>query len=112
MDTDLIFHVVSRRKWPNLNKDGFYTPEDFSEETGIECVTSEILQTYLNKNYIGRKNLFLLVIDVNRMISKPVKTDDPHIYRVLKPVNTDAILDKIRIDCNKDKEFDLSVKSS
>lgn len=112
MNTDLIFHVASRRKWPNLNKDGVYKPEDYSKEEGIECVTAEILQEYLNEQFSGRKNLLLLVIDVNRLVSKPVKTDKKEVYRIHGPINTDSILDKIRIDCNKNKEFDLSVKSS
>lgn len=112
MDTDLIFHVASRRKWQNLNKDGVYKPEDFTEENGIECVTAAILQEYLNTKYKGRKNLLLLVIDVNRLVTKPKKTDKPNVYRIFAPINTDAILDKIRIDCNENKVFDLNVKSS
>lgn len=111
MNSDLIFHVVSRRKWPELNKNGYYQPEDFDETGIIECVEPGTLQEYLNKEHRGRKNLFLLVIDTNRLISKPKKAK--YGLRMLnQPVNTDAILDKIRLDCNKDKMFDLDVKIS
>ncbi len=111
MDTDLIFHIVSRRKWPELNKAGFYKPEDFHSDTGIECVSSEYLQKHLNDDHFGRKNLFILVIDKARLTSKMTKEKDGDIIRVLDPINLDAILDKIRIDCNEEKKFDLSVKS-
>lgn len=111
MNSDLIFHVVSRRKWPELNKNGFYQPEDFEDNEAIECVEPDSLQEYLNKEHRGRKNLYLLVIDMNRLISKPKKGDQG--IRILdKPINTDAILDKIRLDCNKDKQFELDVKIS
>ena len=111
MNSDLIFHVVSRRKWPELNKNGFYQPEDFDETGKIECVEPEFLQDYLNKEHRGRKNLYLLVIDMNRLISKAEKGEQG--IRVLgKPINTDAILDKIRLYCNKDKQFEIDVNIS
>lgn len=111
MDTDLIFHIVSRRKWPELNNGGFYKPEDFDPEFGIECVSSSYLQEYLNKDHFGRKNLFILVIDKFRLTTKMRKEKDGDIIKLLDPINLDAILDKIRIDCNEEKKFDLTVKS-
>ncbi len=111
MDTDLIFHIVSRRKWPELNKGGLYKPVDFDPSSGIECVSSPFLQEYLNEEHFGRKNLFILVIDKTRLTSKMTKEKGGAIIRVFDPINLDAILDKIRIDCNEEKKFDLSVKS-
>lgn len=112
MNTDLIFHVVSRRKWPELNQNGYYQTIDFEETGIIECVEPSALQNYLNEQFKGRKNLYLLVIDTNRLQSKPQKTEQEGIYKLTKPVNTNAILDKIRIDCNKDKLFELDVDIS
>jgi len=111
MDSDLIFHIVSRRKWPELNKAGLYKPEDFDSNTGIECVSSAFLQKHLNNDHFGRKNLFILVIDKARLTSKMKKEQDGEIIRIFAPINLDAILDKIQIDCNEEKKFDLSVKS-
>lgn len=111
MDTDLIFHIVSRRKWPELNKGGFYKPEDFDSDAGIECVSSSYLQDHLNKDHFGRKNLYILVIDKARLTSKMTKEKGGAIIKILDPINLDAILDKIRIDCNEEKKFDLTVKS-
>lgn len=111
MNADLIFYAVSRRKWPRLNKNGIFAPEDFDAEEGMLCAQPDNLKEYLNKYYKGRKNLFLLVIDVSRLSTNIQKKKEGNYIMLHSPVNTDAILDKIRIDCNQDGLFDLSVKS-
>jgi len=111
MQEDLIFHAVSRRKWTQLNKNGEFTTEDFEEEGKIKCATPENLQEYLNSQFKGRRNLFLLVIDVSRLSTTIGKTKDGGYFYLKDPVNIDAILDKIRLDCNENGEFNLSVKS-
>jgi len=111
MQEDLIFHVVSRRKWTQLNKEGYYKPEEFSPEEGIVCARPENLEEFLNERYSGRKNLFLLVIDVSRLATNIHKRREGECVVIDSPINIDAILDKIKIDCNTDGNFDLSVKS-
>ncbi|MDX1590450.1 MAG: hypothetical protein R3283_00725 [Balneolaceae bacterium] len=106
---DLIFHVVSRRKWRDLYTNGFYKSEDFSETQIVECVTAEELNSYLNKNFQGRKNLLILVIDVFRLSNRYSRNEESGRVVVEGGVNGDAILDKIRIDCNQDGEFDIEV---
>ncbi|NBC27663.1 MAG: DUF952 domain-containing protein [Bacteroidetes bacterium] len=111
MQEDLIFYAVSRRKWSRMNSGGYFTPEDFDPDRGFKCALPHNLQDYLNADYSGRKNLFLLVIDVSRLstsIKKSKKEDYLYLY---DPVNLDAILDKIKIDSNEEGKFDLSVKS-
>lgn len=111
MQEDLIFHVVSRRKWPKLNKEGVFAPEDFNSEEGIKCTLSQNLEEYLNSEYSGRKNLFLLVIDVSRLATNMKKKKEEGYVTLHQPINIDAILDKIRLDANEDGKFDISVKS-
>ncbi len=111
MQEDLIFHAVSRRKWTSLNNNGYFTPEDFDPETGIKCALSGNLKTYLNEHFKGRKNLFLLVIDVSRLSTSIQKSKKDGYLFLKNPINIDAILDKIQIDSNEKGEFDLSVKS-
>jgi uncharacterized protein (DUF952 family) len=111
MQHDLIFHVVSRRKWPKLNKEGVYAPEDFDSKQCIKCVLPSKLDEYLNSEYKGRKNLFLLVIDVSRLATDMKKSEENGYVTVYQPINIDAILDKIRLDANEEGEFDVSVKS-
>lgn len=111
MQEDLIFHAVSRRKWTKLNKEGVFTPEDFDPEKGIRCALPQTLQEYLNTEYSGCKNLFLLVVDVSRLATDIKKKKDGGYVTLFQPINIDAILDKIRLDANEDGEFDISVKS-
>jgi len=111
MNADLIFYAVSRRKWTRLNKNGYFQPENFEEEKEIKCALPQNLKEYLNTQFKGRKNLFLLVIDVSRLATSiQKKKTGEHVY-LYDPINIDAILDKIRLDCNEKGEFDLTVKS-
>ncbi|MFU8811349.1 MAG: DUF952 domain-containing protein [Balneolaceae bacterium] len=108
MSTDLIFHVVSRRKWPSLIENGEYKPDHFSETQTIECVTAGYLNAYLNDAYKSHRNLFLLVIDSARLQKRVSIPEDATVLNLDFPVNQDAILDKIRIDASKeDGTFDL-----
>ncbi|PWN07557.1 DUF952 domain-containing protein [Rhodohalobacter mucosus] len=109
LKSDLIFHVVSRRKWRDLNKGGYYKPEDFHEKEFVECVTAGDLNSFLNDRFQGRKNLLILVIDLYRLSSRYKKHGETGRVHIMGGVNTDAILDKIRIDCNTDGSFDVEV---
>lgn len=111
MQEDLIFHAVSRRKWSRLNKNGTYAPEDFNSEYGIRCALPQTLQEYLNKTFKGRKNLFLLVIDVSRLSNSINKKKNSGYMILHDPINIDAILDKIRLDAGPEGTFDVQVKS-
>ena len=111
MQEDLIFHVVSRRKWPKLNKEGVFKPEDYEPDEGIRCVLPQKLPEFLNNEYAGRKNLFLLVIDVSRLATNMKKKREGGFVTLYQPINIDAILDKIRIDANQDGQFDINVES-
>jgi uncharacterized protein (DUF952 family) len=112
MKSDLIFHVVSRRKWHGLNKHGIYTPEIFEDTGRVECVEAQELSNYLNREFSGRKNLIILVIDKSRLSN--AYQNKPETGRVLveKGINLDAILDKIRIDCEPDGSFDVEFKAN
>ncbi|MEX0646605.1 MAG: DUF952 domain-containing protein [Balneolaceae bacterium] len=111
MSSDLIFHIVSRRKWHNLNKGGFFKPEEFDEETGIKCVQASFLNDYLNTGYKGRKNLLLLVIDKSRLINKYSTGKSEEFIYILGGINIDAILDKIRLDCTPEGTFDIEIST-
>lgn len=107
----MIFHGVPRRKWSSLNKNGNFAPEDFDPEEGIKCALPQTLTEYLNINFGGRKNLFLLVIDVSRLSTNIQRRKSDGYMYLNRPINIDAILDKIRLDSNKDGTFDVNVKS-
>jgi len=112
MNTDLIYCPVSKRKWKEFNTGGYYRPkiEDI-EIDSIICATNSTLNKLLNETFSGRKNLLILVIDKSRLEPKILVDKDSGKVTVEGAINTDAILDKIRIDCNEDGLFDLEVES-
>lgn len=115
MSSDLIFHIVSKRKWRENFLNGKYSLKmdgDLNLDTEIECVRLSDLNGYLNRYFRGRKNLFILVIDISRLDRKPMLKEGSEVIRIGKEVRSEAILDKIRIDCGSEGQFDLSVFSS
>ncbi|MEX2411177.1 MAG: hypothetical protein WD607_07355 [Candidatus Paceibacterota bacterium] len=115
MSSDLIFHIVSKRKWRECFQDGVYSvksEDDSEKELGIECVRINYLNQYLNQQFKGRKNLFILVIDISRLAHRPVQSKESELIYIEKEIRSEAILDKIRIDCGKEGQFDLTVFSS
>lgn len=111
MNSDLVFHAVSKRKWRDLNKGGYYSPAENREDIEITCTTAKKLNEYLNDKFKGRKNLLLLVIDKSRLTNKvSIKEDGSAIIE--NSINIDAILDKIKLDCDAEGRFDVSVDTT
>lgn len=139
MVPDLLFHVVSKRKWKLQIRDGMYRPEHYHEDNGVETVTGKDINKYLNAMYAGRKNLLLIVIETSRLRKRSAITQEVvreqkgkreqdvqqeqnvvhqqtgngayeiPIYRIPEPIHKLAILDKIRIDCNEKGLFDVQL---
>ncbi len=104
----MIFYVVSRRKWPQLTRNGEFTPQEFEDEGVITCIMPDHLNQHLNEKFKGRRNLYILVIDTSRL-EYPPKVEGGQAV-LSRPVNVDAILDKIRIDSPREGDFDLQVE--
>jgi uncharacterized protein (DUF952 family) len=110
MKSDLLFYVVSARKWPSLTIEGHFIPEELKEKGKISLIEPQQVNTYLNKHFSGRKNLFLLIIDITRMEKRPKKQDGQFILEHSIPI--DAILDKIRLDSSKEGIFDIQIEQN
>ncbi|MFO7799706.1 hypothetical protein [Rhodohalobacter sp.] len=108
MKSDLLFYVVSARKWSDITRGGEFKPEELVENNKITLIEAEKVNDYLNSKFSGRKNLFLLIIDITRM-DKRLKKNDEGLYIVEGAVPVVAILDKIRLDSNKEGKFDIQI---
>ncbi len=106
MSSDLIFHILSKRKWQERNQSGTYS----TGEEVIECVDAGLLNEYLNSKFRGRKNLLMLVIDKSRLTQSVTRDPNGFLF-VSERINLDAVLDKIRVDSDKDGSFDILVES-
>ena len=109
MSSSLIFHPVSKRKWKEFNKGGFYDPQGSKYENGIVCVKADDLKNYLNQNFKGRRQVLVLVIDKSRLVPKTTHDKETEQFRVEDRINMDAILDKILLKPNKEGLFDIEV---
>ena len=112
MDSNLIFHVVSKRKWQEYNKGGYYNPNGSRYEDGIVCVKAGKLKDHINSNFKGRRQVLLLVIDKSRLISKTVTDKETGQIFVKERINMDSILDKILLKPNKEGMFDIEVSEN
>lgn len=109
MSSNLIFHPVSKRKWKEFNKGGYFDPKGTKYEDGITCVKAPGLKTFINDNFQGRRQVLILVIDKSRLQSKFSFDKDQERYTIGDRINMDAILDKIMIKPNKEGIFDIEV---
>lgn len=109
MSSSLIFHPVSKRKWKEFNKGGFYNPQGTKYESGIVCVKADDLKEYLNENFEGRRQVLVLVIDKSRLVPKTSHDKETDRFIVEDRINMDAILDKILLKPNKEGLFDIEV---
>lgn len=109
MSSNLIFHALSKRKWKEFNKGGFYVPEGDKYTDGIVCVRPGRLNEFINKNFERRRQVMLLVIDKSRLLSKLTFDKERDCFLVEDRINMDAILDKIYIKPNKEGLFDIDV---
>lgn len=107
---DLVFHVVSKRKFREQFNAGRYNPPE-SETEGLRCVTIQQLKEHLDREFRARKNLLILVIDKIRLESKISFHEEDATYLIHGGINQDAVIDKIRIDCSKEGTFDVTVAS-
>lgn len=109
MSSNLIFHPVSKRKWKQFNKGGFYDPQGPKYEDGIVCVKAEHLKDYLNEYFKGRRQVLVLVIDKSRLLSKSEHDKEKDQFKIGDRINMDSILDKILLKPNKEGVFDIEV---
>ncbi|HMO32505.1 MAG TPA: DUF952 domain-containing protein [Lacibacter sp.] len=93
----LIYHITTAAAWKDALNSGFYETESLTTEGFIHCSQEEQVPGVLERYYSGNKNLVLLVIETEKLISRfvfewsPSTADTfPHIYG---PLNTDAVID-------------------
>ncbi len=121
MKQDLIFHLVSKRKWKQWQNDGYFRPEPQEmKEIGVQpdwirCLTGDQVEQYANQNYSNRKNILMLVIHIKRLTGKVEyrQLDDGKEYAMVEGrINLDAIIDKIRLMPDENGKFEIHVEQA
>lgn len=115
MQHDLIFHIVGKKQFKQLENDGEYQPESLEQEGFIHCSTGDQINDTANRIFSNKRHLFLLIIDTKRVeneikyeLDEELGEKFPHIYG---PLNTNAILDRISLNPDKKGNFDLEFTS-
>lgn len=107
MKSDLLFYITSARKWPAMTSGGKFVPDELKEKGYIHLYKANEVNKELNSTFEGRKNLFLLIIDISRMEKRPKEIDGEVHFEDAIPV--DAVLDKIRLSSDKEGKFDVDI---
>lgn len=115
MREDLLFHITTRDKWKQYQKDGNYEPESFESNGFIRCFTGDQIEDAANRLFPDKDEILLIVIDVS-IIREEVKYKEdeetgekfPHI---LGPLSINAVIDKIDIKAEDNGKFKISFTS-
>lgn len=113
MKPDLIFYLVSKRKWKENQKYGYYYPEvDAKNEIWIRCYLPEEVEERANRLFSGRKRILLLVIHANRVSEKFEYREEngSEVPMIKNRINLDAVIDKIQLDPNEEGRFDIKIE--
>lgn len=95
----LIYHILSRAAWQQVQAAGQYSADSLSSEGFIHASTREQVADTANRYYHGQTGLALLVIETDRVQPEvrfdPVQlhgqqTTFPHIYG---PLNINAVVE-------------------
>jgi len=110
MTPELLFYLVTKRKWMENNQNGRFKPDDFDSTGTMRLISPEVIESAANSNFTGRKKVLLLVIDTNRVSGKIRKGEERGIYILEKPLNSDAILDKIELNPDPNGLFEIDIE--
>ena len=105
----VIYHICPASTWAAASEDGC-RPASFDGEGFIHCSTPDQVVEVANYLFRGQRNLILMVIDPERVIS-PIRYEDagngklyPHIYGSL---NSSAVIATVPFEPNADGTFDV-----
>lgn len=105
----IIYHIAQKDDLETYSKDGCYTPPSVNKEGFTHCSTREQVLATANRRFAGVTDLFLLVIDTEKVSARIVFEDlrgtgekHPHIYGPLPLSAVQAVHNLIP---NKDGVF-------
>jgi uncharacterized protein (DUF952 family) len=112
MKPDLVFHLVSKRKWKERQKSGYYRPDwKEDEDNRVRCYYPDKIEEIANSQFADRRNILMLVIHTQRIISKVDFDEDLGEVYVDDQINLDAILDKIVLTPNEDGKYVIQIQN-
>ena len=108
-----IYHAIDELEWEEAQKKGVYNPPSLEKDGFLHTSTTEQLLPTANRKYLEQNELFVLVIDTEKLKPEVVFEEAsngeryPHIYG---PVNTDTVVGSIRLERDQTGNFQISDK--
>lgn len=85
-----IYHLITQSDWDKAKTQGVYSPSSLKKDGFIHASTIEQILPTANRRFKGRKDLLVLTIDTEKVISKIIYEfspgsgeKHPHIYGAL-----------------------------
>src|SRR5690349_8102581 len=111
----VVFHIAARAEWEAALAAGVYRTGSLDGEGFIHCSTAEQADATANTLFVGRADLVLLHIEVERLeaplrydpVAEPRGAVFPHIYG---PLNLAAVFDVIALQPGADGRFELHLE--
>jgi uncharacterized protein (DUF952 family) len=92
-----IYHVTTKQEWEAAKQKGYYTAPSLETEGFIHCSEAQQVDGVLQRYYRGKKELFKLTIDAEKLDSElkyelapSINENFPHVYG---PINLDAVVE-------------------
>lgn len=110
---DLVFYVLSSRKWKERQSGGELLSESGERDEAIPLLFADQVESACNELYAGRKGTLLLVIQASRLLAplKKRSVDGKDVPVVEGPINLDAVIDKILLEPNEEGLFEVDIQS-
>jgi uncharacterized protein (DUF952 family) len=113
----VVFHIAARAEWETALAAGAYRTGSLHDEGFIHCSTGEQVGGTANTLFVGRADLVLLFIEVERLeaalryepVPDPRGAAFPHIFG---PINLAAVFDVVAFPPGADGRFELPLEVS
>ena len=113
MKSDLIFHLVSKRKWKERQQNGYYQPDkNVDGNSWIRCYLPDEVEEAANTHFSGRKNIIMLVINTRNLTGKLEYRDQDGkaVPMIENRINLDAVIDKILLVPDEEGKFEIKIE--
>lgn len=111
----VVFHIAARAEWETALAAGVYRTGSLEGEGFIHCSTGEQVDGTANRLFVGRADLVLLFIEVERLeaalryepVSEPRGAVFPHIFG---PINLAAVFEVVALHPGAGGRFDIPLE--
>ncbi|MEX0843688.1 MAG: DUF952 domain-containing protein [Balneolaceae bacterium] len=112
MEIDLLFAAIKQSDWRKVSNDGSFEPNSVQEIGYVRSFEGTEAESIINHYFSDESEVLLIVLDPLRIQSpvKYIQEDGFKFVAIQGAVSVDAIIDKIKLEKNKNGKFSVHVK--